>query len=166
MSATRPGTPVADGLPALGTQAPALRLSDQHGEVVDLADLRGERSALVVFFPFAFSGICTGELADLREDQVSLAAAGVQLVAVSCDPVFSLRAWAEQEGYTFPLLSDFWPHGDVARSFGVFADGAGRAERASFLLDPDGVVRWHMLNHPGEARDPAAYREAVADLTR
>lgn len=166
MSADRPGTPSPEGLPAVGAPAPALRLSNQHGEVVDLADIRGERAVLVVFFPFAFSGICTGELSSVREDQASFAAAGVQVVAVSCDPVISLRAWAEQEGYTFPLLSDFWPHGEVARSYGVFADGQGRAERASFLIDTTGTVRWRVLNHPGEARDPAGYRRAVADLTR
>lgn len=164
MSPLRPGTPVTDLLPATGAPAPAVRLPDQHGSTVDLADLRGECSALLVFFPFAFSGICSGELASLRKDQAGLAAAGVQVVALSCDPVPSLRAWSDQEGYTFPLLSDFWPHGDTARRFGVFNAELGRAERGSFLIDVHGVLRWSLVNHPGEARDPGAYREAVSAL--
>jgi mycoredoxin-dependent peroxiredoxin len=160
--------PVADlrpaGLPLVGRPAPAVRLPDQHGATVDLADLRGQRAALVVFFPFAFSGICTGELCALRDDLSAFAQDGVQVVAVSCDPVFALRAWGEREGYDFPLLSDFWPHGRVARDYGVFSEDLGRPERGTFLLDAGGVLRWSVVSHPGRPRDLLAYREAVGRL--
>jgi alkyl hydroperoxide reductase subunit AhpC len=88
----------------------------------------------------------------------------VQLLAVSCDPMFSLRAWAEQEGYGFPLLSDFWPHGEVARAYGVFDSDRGMAVRGSFLVDTEGVLRWSVVNAPGEARDLSAYRDAIAAI--
>ena len=118
-----------------------------------------------MFFPFAFSGICTGELCELRDNIAAFDEAGVRLLAVSCDPMFTLRAWSEQEGYTFDLLSDFWPHGAAARAFGVFDEATGHALRGSFLLDADGVVRWSVVNPRGQARPLSAYREALAALT-
>ena len=118
----------------------------------------------MVFYPFAFSGICTRELCALRDDLSAFTDVGVQVVAVSCDPMYTLRAWGEQEGYDFPLLSDFWPHGEVARRYGVFDEAKGKAVRGSFLVDTDGVLRWSVVNGPGEARDMEAYREAVSAL--
>jgi mycoredoxin-dependent peroxiredoxin len=153
----------AAGVPLLGTRAPELALPDTHGTPVELAQLRGAPVA-VVFFPFAFSGICTGELCELRDNIAAFDEAGVRLLAVSCDPMFTLRAWSEQEGYTFDLLSDFWPHGAAARAFGVFDEATGHALRGSFLLDADGVVRWSVVNPRGQARPLAAYREALATL--
>lgn len=150
--------------PRIGEQAPNFALSDQHGEQVRLSDFRGLTAVLVVFYPFAFSGICTRELCELRDDLTSFETDGVQVLAVSCDPMFSLRAWAEQEGFHFPLLSDFWPHGQVAQAYGVFDGGRGKAERGSFLVDRDGVLRWSVVNGPGQARDMHAYRQAVAAI--
>lgn len=150
-------------MPDVGSAAPDFTLPDTHGTPVTLSALRGD-PVLVVFYPFAFSGICTGELCELRDNIEDFAGSGVRLLAVSCDPVFTLRAWAEQEGYGFDLLSDFWPHGDVARRFGVFDDGRGMAVRGSFLIDDGGKVRWRVVNGPGERRDLAGYREAVAAL--
>lgn len=155
---------VAAEHPAVGSPAPDFTLPDQHGAPTTLSSLRGERAALVVFYPFAFSGICTGELTGLRDDVASFQNDAVQLLAVSCDPVFSLRAWAEDQGFTFPLLSDFWPHGEVARAYGVLDERQGRADRGTFLVDSAGVVRWSVVNPPGQARDLDAYRAAVAAL--
>ncbi|MCC2313313.1 peroxiredoxin [Cellulomonas xiejunii] len=153
----------AAGVPLLGTRAPELTLPDTHGTPVQLSQLRGTPVA-VVFFPFAFSGICTGELCELRDNVAAFDDAGVRLLAVSCDPMFTLRAWSQQEGYTFDLLSDFWPHGAAARAFGVFDETTGHALRGSFLLDADGVVCWSVVNPRGQARPLAAYREALATL--
>lgn len=150
-------------VPAVGTPAPDLVLPDTHGTPVTLAQLRGTPVA-VVFFPFAFSGICTGELCELRDNIAAFDEAGVRLLAVSCDPVFTLRAWSEQEGYTFDLLSDFWPHGAAARAFGVFDEATGHAVRGSFLVDAEGVLRWSVVNPRGQARPLSAYREALAAL--
>ncbi|HET8615461.1 MAG TPA: peroxiredoxin [Actinomycetales bacterium] len=150
--------------PEVGSAAPDFTLPDQHGAPTTLSSLRGHRAALVVFYPFAFSSICTGELTGLRDDLASFSNDEVQLLAVSCDPVFALRAWSDEQGFAFPLLSDFWPHGAVASSYGVFDEQLGRADRGTFLVDATGVVRWSVVNHPGEARDLDAYRAAVAAL--
>ncbi|MBM9464553.1 peroxiredoxin [Aeromicrobium sp. YIM 150415] len=147
----------------IGQQAPDFTLKNQHGEDVSLADLRGTPVALV-FYPFAFSGICTGELCELRDNLAVFSDAGVELLAVSCDHMFSLRAYAEQDGYQFSLLSDFWPHGEVARSYGIFNEDLGCAVRGTYLIDAEGVVRWKVENQIGEARELSGYREAVASL--
>ena len=138
-------------------------MPDTHGTPVTLASLRGA-PAVLVFVPFAFSGTCTGELCELRDNLAEFAAAGVRLLGVSCDPMFSLRAWAEHEGYTFDLLSDFWPHGAASRAYGVFDEASGHALRGSFLVDAEGVLRWSVVNPRGQARPLAAYREALAAL--
>jgi len=149
--------------PVAGDVAPDFVLADTHGTPVELRALRGA-PVLVVFVPFAFSGTCTGELCELRDNLSLFADAGVELLVISTDPVFSLKAWAQQEGYTFALLSDFWPHGAVAKEYGVFDENRGMAVRGSFLIDAEGVVRWSVVNAPGEPRDLSGYRKALASL--
>src|SRR3712207_1703098 len=117
---------------SVGDAAPEFSLPDQDKQAVSLADLRGT-PVLLVFYPFAFSGICTGELCQLRDELATYTDAGVRVLALSTDPVFSLKAWKAQEGFDFPLLSDFWPHGAVAQVYGVFNDKAGMALRGTFL---------------------------------
>jgi peroxiredoxin len=148
--------------PEAGDVAPDFALRSQHGETISLADFRGVKSLVLVFYPFAFSGICTGELCEIRDDLARFQSDSVQVLAISCDAMHSLRAFAEAEGYQFPLLSDFWPHGEVARSYGVFNDTIGAAVRGSFLIGPDGRVRWSVVNGLGEARDLAGYHAALA----
>jgi mycoredoxin-dependent peroxiredoxin len=148
----------------IGQEAPDFELKDQHGQQVRLSDFRGKQSVVLVFYPFAFSGICTGELCEIRDNLEIFTADGVQVIGISCDPMYSLRAYAEAESYEFPLLSDFWPHGGVAQQYGVFNETIGFAIRGSFLIDAEGVLRWSVVNGPGEARPLAAYREALAAL--
>ena len=148
----------------IGSPAPEFALRDQHGRTVRLSDFAGQRGVVLVFYPFAFSGICTGELCELQDHLEEFEDAAVQLVGVSCDPVHAQRAWAEAEKYDFPLLSDFWPHGELARAYGVFNDSMGAAVRGTFLIDQAGVLRWSVVNGPGEARPLSAYRNAVASL--
>jgi len=136
----------------LGRPVPDLGLRDQHGQSVTLAELRG-RPVLVMFYPFAFSRVCSGELRALRDALPAFSAASGTVLAVSCDPVFALRAFAETEGLTFPLLSDFWPHGEVARAYGVFDEERGCATRSSFILDGAGTLRWQVHNAMPDARD-------------
>lgn len=147
----------------LGQEAPDFELRNTHGTPVRLSSLRGRR-VLVVFYPFAFSGICSGELCELRDNFADFESADVTLLAISCDPMFSLKAWSEQEGFAFDLLSDFWPHGQVARDYGVFDEQNGMATRGSFLLDADGIVRWVVVNERGQRRDYEGYREALAQI--
>ncbi|MGE3285775.1 MAG: peroxiredoxin [Pseudonocardia sp.] len=150
--------------PEVGTEAPDFTLKDQNNQEVTLSSFRGDRAALVVFYPFAFSGICTGELCAIRDDLASFQNDDVQILAVSVDHVFALKAWAQAEGYEFPLLSDFWPHGEVAQAYGVFNDKAGMAVRGTFLVDEAGIVRFAEVNGPGQARDQDAWRKALAAL--
>lgn len=147
----------------VGDAAPDVTLIDTHGTPVSLCGLRGGPVA-VVFVPFAFSGTCTSEVRELRDSIEDFELAGVRLLVVSCDPMHTLRAWAEQEGLAFDLLSDFWPHGATARAFGVFDEGSGTAVRGSFLLDADGIVRWTVVNPRGQARLLDDYRAALAAL--
>jgi peroxiredoxin len=145
----------------VGTTAPDFTLKNQHGQEISLSALRG-KPVVLVFFPFAFSGICTGELCEIRDNLNVFADDGVTVLAISCDHFFSNRAFADRDGYTFDILSDFWPHGAVSQAYGVFEDAAGAARRGTFLIDADGIVRWSVENPIGEARDFQGYREALA----
>jgi mycoredoxin-dependent peroxiredoxin len=146
----------------VGSKAPEFTLKNYNKEKVSLSSLLGTKPVLLVFYPFAFSGICTGELCQLRDDLSAFE--GVQVVGISVDTPFSLKVWAEQEGYQFPLLSDFWPHGEAAKAYGVFNEKAGMANRGTFLIDNDGVVRFAEVNQPGEARNQEAWKKAIAGL--
>lgn len=137
----------------VGSTAPDFSLKNQFGEDVTLSSLVVERPVLIVFYPFAFSRICTGELCSLRDTMPQFDRQDLQIVGLSCDPMFTQRAWADDQGFKFPLLSDFWPHGAVARAFGVFDEKAGFATRGTFLVDDAMTVRWSLVNGPGEARD-------------
>lgn len=149
----------------IGMAAPDFELVNQWGQTVRLSQFQGSKPVVLVFFPLAFSGTCTGELCELRDNLAIFADEGVELMGVSVDSKHTLRAWAEQEGYTFPLLADFWPHGEVARGYGVFLDERGFATRATVLVDTAGVVRAVFETAPGEARQLSAYREALSTLT-
>jgi peroxiredoxin len=148
----------------IGQEAPDFALKDEHGQMVRLSDFRGEKNVAVVFYPFAFSGTCTGELCEIRDNLAVFEADNVQVLAVSCDAVWSLRIWAESQKFAFPLLSDFWPHGAAARAYDVFNENTGSAVRGTFLVDTSGLLRWSVVNGMGEARPLAAYREALAEL--
>ncbi|MFO7589681.1 MAG: peroxiredoxin [Acidimicrobiia bacterium] len=125
---------------SVGDDAPDFTLKDQGGNEISLSSFRGEQNVVLVFYPFTFSGICTDELCELRDDPSTFATAGAQLIAVSCNARHAQAAWAEREGYDFPVLTDFWPHGEVAKAYGVFNDALGCANRATFVIDKDGKV--------------------------
>jgi len=146
------------------TQAPDFQLPNQFGEEVLLSSFRGTSAVALVFFPLAFSGTCTTELCELRDNIADFRAHGIELLGISVDNKFSLKAWAKQEGYDFSLLSDFWPHGAVAKEYGVFLPEKGFANRATFLIDKQGIIRESFITAPGEARHIAAYRAAIDDL--
>jgi peroxiredoxin len=148
---------------SVGDVAPEFSLPDQDKQVVSLAEFRGA-PVLLVFYPFAFSGICTGELCQLRDELASYTDAGVRVLAISTDPVFSLKAWRDQQGFGFALLSDFWPHGATAQTYGVFNEKAGMALRGTFLVDADGKVAFAEVNQPGDAREQSGWKDAVTQL--
>lgn len=147
----------------LGDTAPDFSLPNQFGEPITLSELRGA-PVVLVFYPFAFSGICTGELCELQDNLADFAAAGVRLLAISVDTKYSLRAYAAAEGYEFDLLADFWPHGAVAGEYGVFDPERGMAGRSTFIIDASGQIVDTFATPPGRARALARYREALARL--
>lgn len=150
----------------VGAIAPQFDLPDQFGAPQRLADRRGVRPVVLVFVPFAFSRTCTGELRELDANAALFDEAGAELLVASVDAKYALRAWAEAEGVGLTLLSDFWPHGGVAASYGAFDESAGFARRATFAIDAGGVIRSSFATGPGEARPLSAYREALAGLDR
>ena len=147
-----------------GDLAPDFELVNQFGEKVSLSFFRGKKNVVLVFFPFAFTGTCTGELCALRDDQSAFQNESIELLAISCDAMFTQKVFAEKEGYNFPLLSDFWPHGAVAMKYGVFNEDRGLVLRGTFIIDKAGIVRWSVVNSPAEARKIEDYRSALASL--
>jgi mycoredoxin-dependent peroxiredoxin len=148
----------------IGDLAPDFELKDQHGTPVRLSEFRGRKNVVLVFYPLAFSGVCSGELCQLRDSFPEAERDDVELLTVSVDSVHVHRTWAEIEGYEFGMLSDFWPHGAVARSYGVFDEERGLATRGTFIIDKDGIVRWKVVNAIPQARELADYQKALAEL--
>jgi peroxiredoxin len=150
--------------PLVGEPAPEFELVDQHGTPVRLSSFRGEHNVVLVFFPWAFSRVCTGELQSLRDQWSSFEGLDAVVLAVSVDSKFTQRVFAEMEGLELPLLADFWPHGRVAQAYGVFDEVAGAALRGTFVIDREGVVRWSVLHGIPDARDIAEYLRVLAEL--
>jgi mycoredoxin-dependent peroxiredoxin len=148
----------------VGAEAPDFTLKDQNNQEIRLSDFRGRKAVLLVFYPLTFTGTCQGELTEVRDNLPDFANDDVQVLAVSVDSAYSHKIWADREGYTFPLLADFWPHGAVAQTYGVFNDVAGFANRGTFLIDRTGVIRFAEMLGPGKARDQQAWRTALAAL--
>jgi len=146
------------------TKAPDFELPNQFGEHIRLGEFRGKKPVALVFFPLAFSSTCTTELCALRDNISMFQKNGIELIGISVDSKATLRAFAEKEGYDFTLLADFWPHGEVAKEYGVFLEHKGFANRATFLIDTDGVIRASFITAPGEARSLAEYEAAVEEL--
>ena len=148
---------------AVGQVAPDFTLKDQNNEEVSLSTLLTERNVLIVFYPFAFTGTCTGELQALSDGADVFSTDSVVTVAISCDSSYAHKVFEQRDSLTVPLLSDFWPHGAVATAYGVFNAG-GFANRGTFLVDRSGIVRFSEMNGPGRGRDPQAWRDAIAAL--
>jgi mycoredoxin-dependent peroxiredoxin len=137
----------------LGGPAPDFTLRDQFGQDVTLSSYRGKKAVTLVFYPYAFSGVCTGEMAGIRSRLADFMTFDSEVLAISCDPTYTLRAFADADGLNFPLLSDFWPHGDVCRAYDVFDEDRGSPRRSSYVVDKEGTVRWAVHNARSEGRD-------------
>jgi peroxiredoxin len=149
----------------VGQDAPDFTLKDQNGNDVTLSSFRGNENVVVVFYPFTFTGVCEGELCALRDDQSEFTARNAQVLAISCDSRHAQKRWSEERGFDFPVLSDFWPHGEVSRRYGVFNEALGCANRATFVIDKDGkVVDTFASPDLATPRDKAAYEAALDRL--
>lgn len=148
----------------IGDEAPNFTLRDQHGQDQSLSARRGDRNVLLVFYPFAFTGVCTGEMKALQANSWEWERAGTDVLAISCDSVPSLRAFADQEALAFPLCSDFWPHGTVSATYGAFDDKLGAAGRATYVIDKQGAIRWTVHTAIADAREIDDYIKALSDV--
>ena len=146
-------SPATESGLTLGGPAPDFTLRDQFGQDVTLSSFRGTKAVALIFYPYAFSGVCTGEMAGIRARLAEFLTFDTEVLAISCDPVYSLRAWSDSDGLNFPLLSDFWPHGAVARAYGVFDERSGCALRSSYVVDREGDLAWAVHNAMPEGRD-------------
>ena len=149
---------------SVGEIAPDFELKNQFGELVKLSSFKGEKNVVLLFIPFAFTGTCTGELCAIRDDLAAFQNDNVQVLAVSCDSPFTQKMFAEQEGYKFPVLADFWPHGAAAQAYGIFNEDLGCAMRGTFIIDKEGIIRWSVVNGLGDARNNGDYKTAIAAL--
>src|SRR5690349_10825778 len=149
---------------AVGAVAPDFTLKDQNNQDVRLGAFRGHKAVLLVFYPLAFTGTCQGELTGIRDDLPLYQNESVQVLTVSVDSTYSHKVWSLQEGFEFPLLADFWPHGGVAQAYEVFDANTGLANRGTFLIDPAGVIRFAEMLGPREPRDQKAWQQALDEL--
>jgi peroxiredoxin len=146
----------------VGQEAPDFTLKDQTNTEVKLSSFRGDKAVALVFYPFTFTGVCQGELCELRDDNSKYEQAGMQVLAVSCDSRHAQAKWAEEQGFGFPVLSDFWPHGEVAKAYGVFNEALGCANRGTFIIDKDGkVVDSFVTENLATPRDASSYQAAL-----
>ena len=148
----------------IGDQAPDFTLANQFGEDVTLSSFRGSKNVVIVFYPLSFSGICTGELCELRDNFAQFENADVELLAISVDSKYVQKQFAEHEGYKFSVLADFWPHGAVAQAYNVFIAEAGISNRATFVVNKDGELVSKFVTAPGQARSLDEYQRALASL--
>jgi peroxiredoxin len=149
----------------IGDLAPDFTLPNQFGEDVTLSQFRGVKPVVLVFYPLSFSGICTGELCEIRDNFAHFESNDVELLAISVDSKYVQKVFAESEGYKFSVLADFWPHGQVAKDYGVFLEEHGISNRATFVIDKDGVLVAKFVTAPGQARSLDEYDRALATLT-
>ena len=148
----------------IGDSAPDFELANQFGETVSLAQFKGQKPVVLVFYPLSFSGICTGELCEIRDNFAKFDNKDVELLAISVDSKYVQKQFAEHEGYKFSVLADFWPHGAVAKEYGVFIEEAGISNRATFVIDKDGILAAKFITAPGQARSLDEYDKALAAL--
>jgi mycoredoxin-dependent peroxiredoxin len=143
---------------AVGEMAPDFVLKDQNNQAVRLSDFRARRPVLLVFYPLAFTGVCEGELHSLSS------LAGAQILTISVDSVYAHKVWADREGFTVPLLADFWPHGAVASAYGVLDAERGYALRGTFAVDLGGIVRFADVVPASSSRDASVWQAALASV--
>ena len=148
----------------VGDVAPEFSLKNQFGEMINLSDYKNQKNVVLMFYPFAFTGNCTKELCTIRDERNDFVNESTQILSISCDPVPSLKIFAEEQNLSTPLLSDFWPHGQISRAYGVFLEDLGFSTRGTFVIDKNGVIRWKVVTGPGNVRNTEDYRKALSTI--
>ena len=148
----------------IGDEAPDFELRDQGKNPVRLSSFRGSKNVVLVFYPLSFTGVCQTELCAIRDDIEDFSGDDVVTLAVSVDSTAVHKKWADEQGYAFPLLADFWPHGAVAQQYGVLDEKSGLALRGTLIIDKAGTVVYKVVNAIPDARDADEYRKVLAGL--
>ncbi len=149
---------------SVGDPAPSFELPNQDREMVTLDELQGRKS-LIVFIPFPFTGICEGELCVVRDNLAGLAKMDANVVAITPHAVPTIKKWADDNHFSFSVLSDYWPHGEITKAYGAFDEKYGSAKRYTFVLDDAGVIRNIVASEAlGIGREFDEYTEALAAI--
>ena len=149
----------------VGQEAPDFELMDDAGQQVKLSDFRGKKNVLLAFYPAAFSIGCHTEFCNVRDGRGELVGDdNVEVLGISVDSVWSIKAWKEANGFKNRFLADFWPHGGVAALFGAFAEKYGVAKRYTYLIDKQGVVRHVETDREVNVNGIEAWRKAIDEL--
>lgn len=150
----------------VGQPAPDFELSSTIGEgKVKLSDFKGKKNVVLFFFPLAFSPVCANEMPNFEKHIAELTANDTVFFSVSVDSLYTLKAFAGHcKVSQFPMLSDFHPKGDVAKKYGVYADDHGIAQRATIIIDKQGVVRFTHVNELVKERDLSAFLDVLKSL--
>jgi peroxiredoxin len=154
---------MALAVPAVGSPAPDFTLNSTSGEPVSLSSLRGKQHVLLAFFPAAFTSVCTTEMCAFTDDYAAFAGHGVTVIPISVDNVPSLKEFKAKHQMPVELASDFLR--EVSRAYGTLLEPGYVSNRAYFLIDKQGVVRWaHVEEHPGKRRENAEILAEIAKL--
>jgi len=148
----------------VGQEAPDFELPDSENGKTKLSDYRGKKNVLLVFYPLAFSPVCTTEFCALRDINADIQSDNTEVIGISVDSRWTLKAWKEAEHFTNKFVADFWPHGEVGRAYGVLDEKRGTTIRGTFLIDKAGIVRWFEIKPALEERDQGGWRKAIEDL--
>ena len=152
-------------IPQTGETAPDFTMKDQDGNDVKLSSFRGQKNVLLAFFPLAFTPVCSCQIPQYKEDLSKFSELGTQVLAVSVDSVPAHKAWTEQMGgIPYPVLSDFYPHGDTAKKYGVLTEN-GFSERALFIIDKTGTVRFSQVHELKKQPDNNLVLDELKKLT-
>ena len=150
-----------------GDEAPDFELRSHRGGTVKLSDFRGKKNVVVAFHPLAFTPVCATQMSSYQSDVKRFDEADTAVLGVSVDPQPSKTAWARELGVTsFDLLSDNYPYGGVAQKYGVFREKDGISDRAVFVIDKQGTVRWSKVYDIPQHPDNADVFDALAELGR
>jgi mycoredoxin-dependent peroxiredoxin len=148
----------------VGTPAPYFTLVSQNRETISLDDLKGKKS-MIVFMPYPHTRVCGGEACEIRDNWAAFERINANVIMITTHAGATNRDWAEENGYGFPILSDYWPHGEVSRAYDTFDETFGYAKRTTYILDGEGVIRDVISSDVlGEARPFASYLPALESI--
>jgi peroxiredoxin (alkyl hydroperoxide reductase subunit C) len=148
----------------VGTSAPNFTLVSQNREKITLEDLKGKKS-MIVFMPYPHTRTCDAETCEIRDNWALFEGLDANVVLITTHALPTNKVWAEENGFGFPILADYWPHGEVARAYDTFDETFGYAKRTTYILDADGVIRDVIATDVlGEARPFSSYPDALASI--